>query len=105
MVFKIIRQKLYNYLFFFSVVLSLFLLALCAPIVFNFEDTFDVGYYRTDKDYRTTYSDGYGEFNMDMQLERFRDNRYSYTISSHFSSGNDVEIIGLKHINYTISAG
>ncbi|MHA1460241.1 MAG: hypothetical protein ACTSO8_02070 [Promethearchaeota archaeon] len=77
---------------------------MAGPIVFNFEETFEVGYYRTDSDYRTTYSDGYGEFNMDMQLQRYRDDRYSYRISGHFSSGNDVEIIGLKHINFTVSA-
>jgi len=90
-------------LFIFSIVLSLLFLASVWEIVFKFEEKFNVGYFRTDKDYRTTYSDGYGELNMDLQLSRIRDDRYSYYLSCHFSLGNDVEIIGLKHINYTVN--
>lgn len=80
-------------------------LAWAAPTVFNFEEAFRVGYYSADKDYRTTYSDGYGELNMDMQLERYRENRYNYHFSCHFSSGSSVEVVGLKKINYTINVG
>ncbi len=74
-------------------------------MVFNFEDYFSIGYYRTDKDYRIAYSDGYGEMNMDIQLELSRQYRYSYYLSCYFSSGEDVEIVGMTHMNYTISAG
>lgn len=80
-------------------------LAWAAPTVFDFEDAFRVGYYSADKDYRTTYSDGYGELNMDLQLERYREDRYNFHYSCHFSSGSSVEIVGLKKINYTISVG
>ena len=73
-------------------------------MVFNFEEYFMVGYYRTDKDYRTDYSDGYGEVHMDLQLELSRGDRYSYYLSCYFSSSEDVEIVGIAHMNYTVSA-
>ena len=103
MVFKIYHIRFRNYAFLTSVALSFLLLLLATPAVFNFEEFFGIGYYRTDKDYRTTYSDGYGEVNMDLQLERSREYRYSYYLSCYFSSGEDVEIVGMTHINYTIS--
>jgi len=105
MVFKIVKQRSRKILFVLSITLTFLVLALVTPIVFNFEDYFNVGYYRTDKDYRTDYSDGYGEMNMDIQLEFSRHYRYSYYLSCYFSSGEDVEIVGITHMNYTVSAG
>jgi len=102
MVFKI-RIRLRNYAFLSSVVLSFVLLFLATPAILNFDEFFGIGYFRTDKDYRTTYSDGYGEVNMDLQLERSREYRYSYYLSCYFSSGEDVVIIGMTRLNYTIS--
>lgn len=103
MVFKITKQRLRNYLFIFSIVLTLFLLALATPAVFHFDDYFSIGYFRTDKDYRIDYSDGYGEVNMDFQLEHSREYRYSYYLSCYFSTGEDVEIVGITGFNFTIS--
>jgi len=103
MVFKITKQRLRNYLFIFSIVLTLFLLALATPAVFNFDDYFSIGYFRTDKDYRIDYSDGYGQVNMDFQLEHSREDRYSYYLSCYFSTGEDVEIVGITGFNFTIS--
>ncbi|MBY9009991.1 MAG: hypothetical protein KGD74_09020 [Candidatus Lokiarchaeota archaeon] len=103
MVFKINRQKLRNYLFIFSIALTLFFLGSVTTIVFNFEESLNIGYFRTDRDYRTTYGDGYGELNMDLQLDRYRDDRYDYILSCHFSSGGVVEIVGLKQLNYTLN--
>lgn len=105
MVFKIVKQRSRKILFVLSIALTFLVLALLTPVVFNFEDYFNVGYYRTDKDYRTDYSDGYGEMNMDIQLEFSRHYRYSYYLSCYFSSGEDVEIVGMTHLNYTVSAG
>ncbi len=105
MVFKIVKQRSRKILFVFSIALTFLVLALVTPIVFNFEEYFSVGYFRTDKDYRTDYSDGYGEVHMDLQLELSRGDRYSYYLSCYFSSGEDVEIVGMTHLNYTVSAG
>jgi len=105
MVFKIVTQKSRNYLFVSSIALTFLVLALATPIVFNFEEFFSVGYYRTDEDYRIEYSDGYGEVNMDLQLELSRQYSYSFYISCYFSSSEDVEIVGMTHLNYTVSAG
>jgi len=95
-------QKVRNYLFVISIVGILFFLASATPVIFNFEEYFNVGYFKTNNDYRTVYSDGYGEINMDLELERFRDDRYYYYISCHFSSGSNVEIVGMKFINYSV---
>ncbi len=95
-------QKLRNYLFILSIVGILFFLASVTPIVFNFEESLNVGYFNTHKDYRTTYSDGYGELNMDLDIERYRDDRYTYRISCYFTSGSSVEIVGLKFLNYSV---
>ena len=105
MVFKIVKQITRRYLFVFSIALTLVVLALLTPLALDFEEYLSVGYYRTDKDYRIVYSDGYGEMNMDIQLERSRQYRYSYYLSCYFSSGEDVEIVGMTHLNYTVSAG
>ena len=105
MVFKIVKQITRRYLFVFSIALTLVVLALLTPLALDFEEYLSVGYYRTDKDYRIDYSDGYGEMNMDIQLERSRQYRYSYYLSCYFSSGEDVEIVGMTHLNYTVSAG
>ena len=102
MVFIIVKQKSRNYLFVLSIALTFLVLALLTPVVFNFEEYLNIGYFRTDKDYRIDYSDGYGEVNMDMQLEHSRNNRYSYYLSCSFSSGEAVEIVGMTHLNYTI---
>jgi len=104
MVFKIVKQRSRKILFVFSIALTFLVLALVTPIIFNFEEYFSVGYFRTDKDYRTDYSDGYGEVHMDLQLELSRGDRYSYYLSCYFSSGEDVEIVGMTHLNYTVSA-
>ena len=104
MVFKIVKQRSRKILFVFSIALTFLVLALVTPIVFNFEEYFSVGYFRTDKDYRTDYSDGYGEVHMDLQLELSRGDRYSYYLSCYFSSGEDVEIVGMTHLNYNVSA-
>ena len=88
-----------------SVAVSLIFLASVAPIAFNFEESLNVGYFRADKDYRTTYSDGYGQLNMEIQLNLYREDRYNYDVSCYFSSGNQVEIVGLKFINHTINVG
>ena len=104
MVFIIVKQKSRNYLFVFSIALTFLVLALLTPIVFNFEESFNIGYSRTDKDYRIDYSDGYGEFNMDMQLEFTSGVRFAYYLSCFFSSGEDVEIVGMTHLNYTVTA-
>ncbi len=105
MVFIIVKQKSRNYLFVLSIALTLVVLALLTPLALDFEEYLSVGYYRTGKDYRIDYSDGYGEMNMDIQLERSRQYRYSYYLSCYFSSGEDVEIVGMTHLNYTVSAG
>jgi len=104
MVFIIVKQKSRNYLFVFSIALTFLVLALLTPVVFNFEEYFNIGYFRTDKDYRIDYSDGYGEFNMDMQLEFTSGDRFAYYLSCFFSSGEDVEIVGMTHLNYTVTA-
>ena len=104
MVFKI-RLRLRNYAFLSSLVLSYLLLFLATPAILNFDEFFGIGYFRTDKDYRTTYSDGYGEVNMDLQLERSREYRYSYYLSCYFSSGEDVVIIGMTHLMLDFSFG
>ena len=105
MVFKIVKQITRKYLFVISIVLTFLVLALLTPLALDFEEYLNVGYYRTDKDYRTDYSDGYGEMNMDLQLELSRQSRYSYYLSCSFSSSGDVEIVGITHMNYTVSAG
>jgi len=92
-------------LYILSVAVSLIFLASVAPIAFNFEESLNVGYFRADKDYRTTYSDGYGQLNMEVQLNLYREDRYNYDVSCYFSSGNQVEIIGLKFLNHTINVG
>ena len=102
MVFIIVKQKSRNYLFVLSIALTFLVLALLTPVVFNFEEYFNIGNFRTDKDYRIDYSDGYGKVNMDMQLEHSRENRYSYYLSCSFSSDEAVEIVGMTHLNYTI---
>jgi len=103
MVNKLMRQKSRNCFFIFSIVLTLFLLMLATPAVFNYEEYFKIGYFRFDKDYRIDYSDGYGEVNMDFQLEHSREDRYSYYLSCYFSTGEDVEIVGITGLNFTIS--
>lgn len=84
---------------------SIVSLAAFAPIVFNFEEYFRIGYYSVERNYRTTYSDGYGQLNMGVQLTLVRDDRYDYDASCFFTSGNNVDIIGLKFINHTINVG
>ena len=105
MVFKIVKQITRRCLFVLSIALTFLVLALLTPLALDFEDYLSVGYYRTDKDYKIVYSDGYGEMNMDIQLELSRQNRYSYYLSCYFSSGEDVEIVGMTHLNYTVNAG
>lgn len=101
--FEMDGQKLRNYFFIISIVGVLFFLAYVTPVVFNFEESLNVGYFNTHKDYRTTYSDGYGELNMDITLNRERDDRYDYRISCYFTSGSSVEVVGLKYLNYTVN--
>jgi hypothetical protein len=40
---------------------------------------------------------------MALEMERLRDDTYSYRISLRFSSGSNVEVVGLNHINYSIT--
>ena len=87
-----------------SIVLTFLFLALVTPMVFNFEEYFGVGYYSADNDYRTTYSDGYGEVNVGLQAELSGRDTYSYYISCQLSSSGNVEIVGMTHFNYTVNA-
>jgi hypothetical protein len=96
-------QRIRNYSFVVSIVLVLIFLATVTPIVFNFDEFFSIGYFGIEKDYRTTYGDGYGEVNMALEMERVRDETYSYRVSLRFSSGGNVEVVGLEHLNYTIT--
>ncbi|MFX0074319.1 MAG: hypothetical protein ACFE96_02675 [Candidatus Hermodarchaeota archaeon] len=96
-------QRIRNYSFVVSIVLLLIFLGSVTEIVFKFEEYFNIGYFSTEKNYRTTYSDGYGEVNTALELERIRDDTYSYRILLRFSSGSSVEVVGLKQINYSIT--
>ena len=82
----------------------MFLLILVTPIVFNFDEYLSIGDLRTDKNYRSDFSIGYGELNMDMHVLLIGIDRYSYAVSAHLSSGSDVEIVGITYFNYTITA-
>ena len=102
MVFKIYHIRLRNYIFLASVALSLVLLVTLTPVIFKFDQTLGIGYYSVDKDYRINYGDGYGELNMDMELERIRPEWYSYYLSCHLSSSDNVEILGISLFNTSI---
>lgn len=103
MVFKIYHIKLRNYAFLSSVALSLVLLALATPVIFHFDQTLGIGYYSVDRDYRIDYSSGYGELNMDLELDRLRTDWYSLFISCRLSSSDNVEIIGISSFNSSIN--
>lgn len=72
------------------------------PVIFKFDEILGIGYYSVDRDYRINYSGGYGELNMDMELDRIRPEWYSYYLSCYLSSSDNVEIIGISLFNTSI---
>lgn len=103
MVFKIYHIKLRNYTFIFSVALSLILLVLATPLIFEFDQTLGIGYYSVDKDYKIDYGSEYGELNMDIKLDRTIPDWYNYYLSCYLSSSDNVEIIGISLFNTSIN--
>lgn len=102
MVFKITRHRLRNNLFILFVILSLFILVIGSPIALNLVEAFSFRNANSIENYRTYYSDGYGELNMELRLEGIAEERYYYYISCHLTSGSEVEIVGIKHLNSTV---
>jgi len=102
MVFKITSHRLRNNLFILFVILSMLFLVLVSPIALNFVEALSFRDAESLENYRTYYSDGYGELNMELRLEGFAEERYYYSISCHLTSGDGVEIVGIKHLNSSV---
>ncbi len=102
MVFKIISHRLRNNLFILFVTLSMVFLILVAPIALNLVEALRFRGATAIENYRTDYSDGYGELNMELRLEEIIEERYYYYISCHLTSGSAVEIVGIKHLNSSV---
>ena len=102
MVFKITRHRLRNNLFILCVILSMLFLVLVSPITLNFVEAMSFRGAESTENYRTYYSDGYGELNMELRLEGFAEERYYYSISCRLTSGSGVEIVGIKHLNSSV---
>jgi hypothetical protein len=108
MVFKITGHRLRNNSFILLSLVSILLLILVSPIATNFAESVAFKFARDLKKYKTDYSDGYGELNMDLQVEGYSQCveicqlRYWYRLKSYFTSGGDVEVIGMKTLNFTI---
>lgn len=78
-------------------------LVLATPLIFNFEETLGIGYYSVEKDYRINYGSGYGELNMELKLDKTIPNWYTYYLSCHLSSSDNIEIIGISLFNTSTS--
>jgi len=102
MVFKIISHRLRNNLFILFVTLSMVFLILVAPIALNLVEALRFRGATARENYRTDYSDGYGELNMELRLEELEEEVYYYYISYHLTSGSAVEIVGIKHLNSSV---
>lgn len=102
MVFKITRHRLRNNFFILCVISSIFFLVLVSPIALNFVEAISFKDAKSIENYRTYYSDGYGELNMELRLESFAEERYYYYISCHLTSSSGVEIVGIKYLNSNV---
>ena len=104
MVFKITRHRLRKNLFILCVLSSILFLVLVSPITLNFVEAVSFRDADSIENYRTYYSDGYGELNMELRLESFAEERYYYYISCHLTTGSEVEIVGIKFLNTSVDA-
>lgn len=77
-------------------------LVLVSPIALNLVEALGFRDAETIENYKTDYSDGYGELNMELRLEGIAEERYYYYISCHLTSGSAVEIVGIKHLNSSV---
>ena len=77
---------------------------LATPVIFNFDQSLGIGYYSVDKDYRINYGSGYGELNMELRLDQSIPNWYSFYLSCHLSSSDNVGIIGISFFNTSVTA-
>ncbi|MCK4287161.1 MAG: hypothetical protein KAX18_13210 [Candidatus Lokiarchaeota archaeon] len=79
-------------------------MVLVSPIALNFVEAISFRDAESLENYRTYYSDGYGELNMELRLEGFAEERYYYSISCRLTSGSGVEIVGIILLNTSVDA-
>jgi hypothetical protein len=105
MVFKLPKIRLRNNIFVLFTLIALLFLVLISPLTTNFVEAFSFRYAEYGENHRTDYSDGFGELNMEFEIESFTEERYYWTISCHFTSSGAVEIVGIRQLNFTVDVG
>ncbi|MFX0010624.1 MAG: hypothetical protein ACFE9R_09935 [Candidatus Hermodarchaeota archaeon] len=97
--------RLRNNLFVLFSLLAILILILISPVASNLVGALSFRYAETTENYRTDYSDGYGNVIVKCEIDSYREERYYWAISCYFQSGGAVEIVGIKQLNYSVDIG
>jgi hypothetical protein len=84
--------------------LSVLILLLISPVASNLVEALSFRHGDSTMNYRTDYSDGYGELILKFEInsQSQEEERYYWKISCNFRSGGAVEIVGISELNFTI---
>ncbi|NHJ21227.1 MAG: hypothetical protein EAX91_09805 [Candidatus Lokiarchaeota archaeon] len=104
MVLKLLSIRSRNNLFVLFSLLAVLVLILISPVASNLVQALGFRHGESTINYRTDYSDGYGDVIMKFEINSNpqAEERYYWKISCNFRSGGAVEIVGISQLNFTI---